>query len=200
MQPVGGTKTTIADVRFVAATNEDIQARVTAGHFRADLYFRLAQYTISLPPLRERRADIPYLAQRFLEEVSIELRRPVHQIPSDVQSLLEKHSWPGNVRQLRNVIRHAVLETKDLVLHGSLVQRLLGKAAPTERGAGRSSGRSLKEIADEAAHDAERQAICETLRATRGNKSQAARALQTDYKTLHLKMKSLGIRARDFSP
>jgi two-component system nitrogen regulation response regulator GlnG len=200
VQPVGGTKATIADVRFVAATNEDIQARVTAGHFRADLYFRLAQYTISLPPLRDRCADIPYLAQRFLDEVSIELRRPVHQIPADVQALLEKHAWPGNVRELRNVIRQAVLETKDLVLHASLVQRLLGSAAPVERGATSAAGRSLKAIADEAARDAERQAIRETLRATRGNKSQAARVLQTDYKTLHLKMKSLGIRARDFSP
>jgi two-component system nitrogen regulation response regulator GlnG len=200
VQAVGGSKSRIADVRFVAATNEDIQAQVTAGRFRADLYFRLAQYTISIPPLRERRADVAYLAQRFLKEVSVELRRPVRAIPADVLALLEKHAWPGNVRELRNVIRQAVLETKDLLLHRTLVQRLIGKAAPAELRASATDGRSLRAIADDAAREAERHAISETLRATRGNKSQAARALQTDYKTLHLKMKSLGIRGRDFSP
>jgi DNA-binding NtrC family response regulator len=200
VQSVGASKATPMDVRFVAATNHDLESRVTAGAFRADLYFRLAQYTISLPPLRERPSDIKHLADRFLQEASIELRRPVRQIPADVMKLLERHDWPGNVRELRNVVRQAVLESKDLLLHRPLVQRLLGKSRPDTSGTSSASGKSLKEAADEAARHAERQAICETLRATRGNKSQAAKALRTDYKTLHVKMKQLGIRANDFAP
>ena len=198
---VGGERTIALDVRFVAATNDDLQARVHAGLFRADLYFRLAQYTISLPALRERREDIPWLAARFLDEASVELRRPVRELRPDALALLERHPWPGNVRELRNVVRQAVLVTKELVVRKEVIRALLapsrGASAPLP---GRFETGSLREIAAEAARAAERSAICETLRSTKGNKSQAARILQTDYKTLHLKMKSLGVRARDFQP
>jgi DNA-binding NtrC family response regulator len=200
LQAVGSTKWTSMDVRFIAATNDDLQARVAAGAFRADLYFRLAQYTISLPPLRARPSDIAHLAQRFLEEVSVELRRPVQQIADDATALLQRHKWSGNVRELRNVIRQAVLETKETTLRRSQLQKLLGKGSAANSTASASRNQSLKEIADSAAKEAERHAICETLRITRGNKSQAAKTLQTDYKTLHVKMKNLGIRARDFNP
>jgi DNA-binding NtrC family response regulator len=201
VQSVGATQMTSMDVRFVAATNDDLESRVAAERFRADLFFRLAQYTISLPPLRDRASDIPHLAQRFLAEASIELRRPVHEIAPDALAALERHRWPGNVRELRNVVRQAVLESTEPVLRRSLVQKFLGKGAASRQAPGAATaGKSLKQTAEQAAREAERQAICETLQATRGNKSQAARALQTDYKTLHLKMKSLGIRARDFMP
>jgi DNA-binding NtrC family response regulator len=201
LQAVGATKAKAIDARFIGATNDDLQAKVTAGLFRPDLYFRLAQYTITLPPLRERPGDIAYLARRFLEEVSVELRRPVQKIASDAQSALERHRWPGNVRELRNVVRQAVLESRDVVLKRADLQRFLGihAAAGSSLPPG-AVGRSLKETADGAAKEAERQAICETLRLTRGNKSQAARALMTDYKTLHVKIKAFGIRARDFVP
>jgi len=152
-----------------------------------------------LPPLRERRDDIAHLARRFLEEVCIELRRPVVAIAPDALALLERQPWPGNVRELRNVIRRAALDTRDTVLSRASVQRFVGRArAP----AGRApvAGRSLKEAGAAAAADAERELIGETLRATRGNKAEAARVLRTDYKTLHVKMKALGIRARDFTP
>jgi DNA-binding NtrC family response regulator len=196
--PVGGTATA-TDVRFVAATNDDLQARVTAGRFRADLYFRLAQYTISLPPLRERPADIPHLARRFLDEASVELRRPVREIAADAIVALERHAWPGNVRELRNVIRQAVLESRLLVIERAAIVRLLGKPGTTTIAPTAAGERSLRQIADDAAREAERHAISDALRATRGNKSKAARLLDTDYKTLHVKMKNLGIRARDFT-
>jgi two-component system nitrogen regulation response regulator GlnG len=199
LQAVGATKTAPMDVRFVAATNDDLQARVSAGKFRADLYFRLAQYTISLPALRDRTADVSYLAQRFLEEVSVELRRPVHEIAPDAVASLERHRWPGNVRELRNVVRQAVLESKDGVLRRTNLQKFLGASSSPKAGA-LVPGTSLREAAEAAAREAERAIIAETLRATRGNKSEAARRLRTDYKTLHVKMKSLGIRAKDFSP
>jgi two-component system nitrogen regulation response regulator GlnG len=201
VQPVGAERASPIDIRFVAATNHDLQAKVSEGAFRADLYFRLAQYTIALPPLRQRAEDIAHLARRFLAETSFELRRPVQELLPEALDQLQRHDWPGNVRELRNVIRRAVLQTDGLVISPRDLSASL-KAVSTEAApaAPAAAGRPLKDIADEAAHTAERHAITETLRATKGNKSQAARALQTDYKTLHVKMKHLGIRARDFAP
>ncbi len=201
IQPVGADKSAVLDVRFVAATNDDLQARVAQGQFRADLYFRLAQYTIALPALKDRPADIPYLAHRFLAEASVELRRPVQQIVPDALALLKAHPWPGNVRELRNAIRRAVLMTKDLMIGKDVVRALLGKPGAARQVVGATrAGASLREVAAEATEAAERRAISEALRSTHGNKSQAARALDTDYKTLHLKMKRFGIRGRDFMP
>jgi len=200
LRALGAGQPTAIDVRFIAATNNDLQARVTEGQFRSDLYFRLAQYTIALPPLRERPDDVPHLAERFMHEIGVELRRPMQGFAPEALLLLRSHAWPGNVRQLRNVIRQAVLESKDLVIDRATIERFVGAMAtvPGAPSAPVHSGRSLKEIADEAALEAERRVICEVLRETQGNKSQAARALKTDFKTLHVKMKHLGIRARDF--
>ncbi|HVV88353.1 MAG TPA: sigma-54 dependent transcriptional regulator [Kofleriaceae bacterium] len=201
VQAIGATRTRPLDVRFVAATNVDLQRRVHEGTFRADLYFRLAQYTITLPRLRDRPADVPYLAARFVEEASIELRKPVQGLDPEAVELLQQQAWPGNVRELRNLVRQAVLTTKELVVQAADLRPLLGQPAPVVAlRASEVAGRSLKQIADEAAREAERQAIQAVLRATGGNKSQAAKTLRTDYKTLHLKMKQLGIRARDFGP
>ncbi len=201
VQSVGADRAATLDVRFVAATNDDLQGRVASAQFRADLYFRLAQYTIALPGLKARPVDIPYLAHRFLEEASVELRRPIQQIVPDAMELLAAHPWPGNVRELRNVIRQAVLMTKDLMIGRAVVRALLGKPqAFVQLGGEALAGLSLKEVATEASEAAERRAIAAALRTARGNKSRAARALSTDYKTLHLKMKRFGIRGPDFVP
>jgi DNA-binding NtrC family response regulator len=202
VQAVGSALTTPLDVRFVAATNDDLQARVAAGAFRADLYFRIAQYTITLPALRARPDDIAHLAQRFLDEAAVELRRPVHEIAAEALELLRGHAWPGNVRELRTVIRRGVLEAKEPVLRAPVLQPFVGESAtaarpPVAPGTPRAS---LREVADTAAREAERHVIVEALREHKGNKTQAARALDTDYKTLHVKMKQLGIRADDFTP
>jgi len=201
VQAVGGDRSAVLDLRFVAATNDDLQARSAAGQFRADLYFRLAQYTIALPPLRDRPVDIPSLAHRFLAEASVELRRPVQQIVPEALELLQQHPWPGNVRELRNVIRQAVLMSRDLMIGRDVVRVLLGKpGAPRPPAGAATEGSSLREVATQAAEAAERRAISEALRAAGGNKSHAARALRTDFKTLHLKIKRLGLRAGDFVP
>jgi DNA-binding NtrC family response regulator len=199
IQPVGSTRSTPMDVRFIAATNDDLQDRVNGAKFRADLYFRLAQYTISLPPLRERVSDVSHLARRFLSEVAVELRRPVHEIAPDALKLLERQPWAGNVRELRNVVRQAVLEARELVLRAEHLRKFVEPRGQSEASGSASSGRILKDVADAAARDAEQRLIREVLGETRGNKSRAAKILQTDYKTLHLKMKALGIRARDFA-
>jgi len=200
---LGAERSQPMDVRFVAATNEALQQRVTLGQFRADLYFRLAQYTIPVPPLRERPGDIDHLTNRFMNEVSVELRKPVQAILPEAIELLRRHSWPGNVRELQNVVRKAVLQAGGLVIRPEAIRAALGDGLHSSTTQppvpAPMTSRSLREIAGEAARAAEHEAISTVLRASGGNKAEAARALRTDYKTLHVKMKQLGIRARDFS-
>jgi DNA-binding NtrC family response regulator len=150
------------------------------------------------PPEAASNRAPPYLTYRFLQEASVELRRPVQDVLPPVLDLLQRHRWLGNVRELRNVIRQAVLQTRELVIRPSAVRAALGDALSATAVHAEASGGSLKEIADEAARAAEREAISRTLKATGGNKSQAAEVLKTDYKMLHRKMKRLSIRARDF--
>jgi len=198
---VGGEKAAALDLRFIAATNEELQAKAEAGQFRPDLYFRLAQYTVRVPPLRERSSDVRYLALRFLEEAAVELRRPVQRFAPAALDALQRHRWPGNVRELRNVVRRAVLHAKGQEVERDDVRPLLGEASGAGAVQSRTGGgRTLKEIAADAAQAAEREAISEALKDARGNQAAAARALRTDYKTLWVKLKQLGIRAKDFSP
>jgi DNA-binding NtrC family response regulator len=200
IQAVGADQLRPMDVRFVASTNEGLQGRVSQGLFRTDLYFRLAQFTIVVPPLRERRADLAYLTQRFIEETAVELRRPVQGIEPDALERLREHDWPGNVRELRNVVRRAVLLAEGFTIGVRDLPAPLPSAGAPETPSGlEASGASLREVAAQAAAGAERQAISQALRAAGGNKSQAARTLRTDYKTLHVKMKALGIHAKDFA-
>jgi DNA-binding NtrC family response regulator len=197
VQPLGGSRSVPVDVRVIAATNEQLEQQVSGGKFRQDLFYRLAEFNIRLPPLRERREDIIPLALRFLEEAGLELRRPVGSLAPQAQEILGSHPWPGNVRELRNVIRQAVLQSRDVVIPAEEIGRLIGaagKKAPVSAAAAPRPGASLREIAAAAALEAEKQAIVEALRASRGNKSEAARMLRTDFKTLHLKMKRYGLQ------
>jgi DNA-binding NtrC family response regulator len=202
VQAVGADRPTRLDVRFVAATNQDLQDRAATGAFRPDLFFRLAQYAIRLPPLRERLEDVPHLTRRFVQEAAQELRHPIEAITPDAFDALASYSWPGNVRELRNVVRQAVLHAPGLVVRSETVRAVMAgpwqeNPPPTPATTIGPSG-SLREIADRAATTAEHQAICDALRAARGNKAAAARALKTDYKTLHVKMKNMHIEAREF--
>jgi two-component system nitrogen regulation response regulator GlnG len=160
------------------------------------------EFRITLPPLRERGDDILYLANEFLPEAGLELGRPCRKISEAAARVLLRYPWPGNVRELRNVIRRAILLASDViepehlsVLPGepsppSVVQASHGDLAAAEL--------SLKAIAEAAAAEAERRAIHRVLQATKGNKSEAARLLRTDYKTLYLKIKQYGIDATRF--
>ena len=201
VHPLGSARAVAVDARIIAATNTELEEGVKTGRFRADLYYRLSEFTITLPPLRSRREDITHLAQRFLDEVSMELRRPVRRVSDEAMQALLRHDWPGNVRELKNVIRKAALLATDVVTPEHLPA--LNASAPIpSRAAAEPSGEelSLREVAELAAVRAEREVIRHALGATKGNKSQAARLLRTDYTTLHAKMKRYGISARDFSP
>jgi len=186
-------------VRFIAASNVPLEREVRAGRFRQDVYYRLNEFAITLPPLRERD-NILHLANAFLAEASAELDRPCRKLSAAAAQVLLRYPWPGNVRQLRNVIRRASLLASDVVEPEHLAVLPVDSAATvTARESERApAGSSLKELAEAAAADAEQHAIRLALQASGGNKSCAARCLQTDYKTLHLKMKQYGISAGQF--
>src|SRR5467141_3539085 len=192
-----GSKTPVrVDVRTIAASSVSFELAVRAGWFDQDVYCGLNDVVITLPPLRERD-DILHLARDFVAEASMEFGHPCREISAAAAQVLLHHSWPGNVRELRNVMRRATLLASDLIeqKHLSLLD---GSRMSTRRSGPTAIGPSLKEIAEAAAEDAERQAIRQALQACKGNKTEAARRLRTDYKTLHLKIKQLGIDARRF--
>ena len=200
VQAPGATRSLPVDVRIIAAANVPLDGEIRAGRFRQDLYYRLNEFVIHVPPLRARPEDIVYLAERFLAEASMELRRPIRGISPEAVEVLLRYDWPGNVRELRNAIRRAVLLSSDLIEPAYLVlppSRSV-EAPPAEVSGLSPAPHSLKEVARQAAAEAERWAIRQALRASGGNKSEAARSLRTDYKTLHLKMRQHGIRSRDF--
>jgi DNA-binding NtrC family response regulator len=197
-QPLGSLRPVRVDVRIIAASNVSLDREVKEGRFRQDVYYRLNEFVISLPPLRERD-DILDLANEFLAEASIEFGRPCREICDAAAEALLNHNWPGNVRELRNVIRRGILVASDVIRveHLSFVPPDAAHA-PKHRAEPIPDGSSLKEIAETAAADAEQQAIRQALGRSRGNKSEAARLLRTDYKTLHIKMKQYGIPAAQF--
>jgi DNA-binding NtrC family response regulator len=198
VQPLGSKKAVPVAVRIIAASNVPLEQEVRLGRFRADVYYRLNEFVITLPLLRERD-DIIQLTNAFLMEASTELDRPCRRISERAAQVLQRHHWPGNVRELRNVIRRASLLASEVIEpeHLSLlpVDPSPGKGCREEPA---PADHSLKQIAEAATVDAEGRAIRTTLQATRGNKSEAARLLRVDYKTLHIKMKQYGISAGPF--
>ena len=198
VQRLGGKQPVRVDVRIIAASNVPLEREVRVGRFRQDVYYRLNEFGISLPPLRERD-DILHLANGFLSEASMELGRPCRTISEAAAQVLLRYRWPGNVRELRNVIRRAILLASDVIEPEHLsVLPVDAPPASALRGEPAPLDSSLKEVAEAAAADAEQQAIRCALHTSKGNKSEAARHLRTDYKTLHLKMKQYGIEAGRF--
>ena len=202
VRPVGAEKSIPIDIRFIAATNAPLESESEEGRFRADLYYRLAEFTINIPPLRDRMEDLSELARHFLVEASVEFHKPVGSFSGGANLLLSAHTWPGNIRELRNVIRQSVLLTPDNTIHKEQVRDLLGKSKSRRESPGPVEvpilpGQSLKEIAEKAVEESEKQAIRSVLKATGGNKSQAAKVLKTDYKTLHVKIKKYGLKASE---
>jgi two-component system nitrogen regulation response regulator GlnG len=191
---IGARTPTPIDVRIIAACNVSLEAATKSGAFREDLYYRLSEFPIMLPPLRARRDDVMALAARFLDEASLELGRSVRGFEDDATRALLAYRWPGNVRELRNVVRRAVLVSEagigaaDLALPNTVPSR-----SAAEEVADAPDFASLKAARDHGAAEAERRAIRAALITARGNKSEAARLLKTDFKTLHVKMKHLGI-------
>jgi len=194
---VGGNKPVPVDIRFIVASNQDLQEMTVTGTFRQDLYYRLSEFTINVPPLRESKEDILYLAKRFLDLANIELNKMIPGFTNEAVDTLMSYNWPGNVRQLRSVIRRATLvarETiteKDLSIKRASVPGLL--FSPKIQGMPWKNA-SLSEIVQQSVLAVEKEVLTKVLKLTGGNKARAARLLQVDYKTMHTKAKKFGIQ------
>ena len=189
IQRVGGEKTHQVDVRIVAATNRDLEAEVSRGRFREDLFYRLNVMPLDVPPLRERRGDIPLLADHFLKKYAAKNRKAVKGFSPMAMNMFIKYDWPGNVRELENVVERAViLLTGEHITEKQLPLNMVnaGGEANAPASAAMNGERSLEDV--------EKEAIQATLEATAGNKSESARRLGITRKTLHNKLKRYGIR------
>jgi DNA-binding NtrC family response regulator len=180
---VGGEETLEIDVRIVAATNRDLKAEIEKGNFREDLFYRLNVVNLHVPPLRERKDDIPLLAAAFLREFAAENGKRLDGIESRARAALYAYSWPGNVRELRNCLESAVVMAK-----GNAIA--LDDLPPTVRPAADSGW--IRIPAGSTMAEAEKIVIRETLSAQRGNKSKTAEVLDIGRKTLHRKLAEYG--------
>jgi formate hydrogenlyase transcriptional activator len=187
---LGSTRTIRVNVRLVAATNRDLAQLVAEGRFRNDLYYRLNVFPLNLPPLRERRDDIPRLVRHFTQRFARRMGRQIETIPSEVMDSLVRYPWPGNVRELQNIIERAVILSRGPVLHVS--QTDLQSTAPQVTAPTGDASATLVE--------AEREHILRALRDTgwvlAGPKGAAAR-LGMKRSTLQWKMKKLGLSRPD---
>ncbi|MET0520060.1 MAG: PEP-CTERM-box response regulator transcription factor [Burkholderiaceae bacterium] len=187
IERVGGRQEIAIDVRIVGATHQDLKRQITEGRFREDLYYRLAEIVLTIPPLRERSGDAVLLAHAFLRRFAAEQRRPVMTLGEDAIRALEAHGWPGNVRELQNLIKRA-----SIMADGSRVSREdLGLAAPPDDGeADGASTLDLRTVRERA----ERQAVVAALARTAGNIARTAEVLGVSRPTLYDLMNRLSIK------
>ncbi len=191
---VGGTNPIKVDIRIIAASNKDLEAAVSEHSFREDLYYRLSVFPITIPPLRERKDDIPVLVEHFLSKYSTEMNMQRKSIGQDTMDILRGYSWKGNVRELENVIERALI-----LCDGNIITqehlRLTSTGSSDKILDDISLDGTLDEVAKAALKIAESRRIKKALEDTHGNKSRAAEILKVSYKTLLTKIKDYGIES-----
>ena len=197
---VGGIKTISVDIRLVAATNRDLKTRIADGDFREDLYYRLNVVHVHLPPLRDRPSDIPLLVEHFIRKFNAKLGRAVTGFEQEAMAQLLRYGWPGNIRELENVVERCVIFAEDGDVE---IQHLPAEIRDSEgdlepsivSGIGAAPGQTgLKEAVREATLKLEREFIGRALAQTGGNVTHTARLLKISRKSLQNKMKELGLR------
>jgi two-component system response regulator AtoC len=215
---LGGRQDVRVDVRVVAATNRDLESAVAGGQFREDLYFRLNVVCITLPPLRQRREEIPFLTEHFLRQYAVHYNKTPLGLATDTLRLFAEYDWPGNVRELENLVKRIVILGTDAPIRREVADSIAGRsvrvspipalqplapeppaavAAPTPAATVAEPAApppatiagSLKDIARHAAREAERELIFRTLQQTRWNRREAAEILGISYKALLYKIK-----------
>ncbi len=197
VQRLGGKKSVAISVRIVAATNQSLSEDVESGKFRSDLFFRLNEFSIKIPSLKDRTEDIPYLAKKFMDEAGRELGKACEGFSKEALIALSGYPWPGNVRELRNVIRQAVLTCEENVVIGPGNLPLPYHPDSGNQGTGLQvsvtpcdNQGSFKEMITKFKNMIEKRLIQDVIAETEGNKSETARRLKVDYKTLLRKLKS----------
>ncbi|HVK77869.1 MAG TPA: sigma-54 dependent transcriptional regulator [Kofleriaceae bacterium] len=222
---VGGIKTIKVDVRLITATNRDLEQEIARGGFREDLYYRLNVVPLHIPPLRRRRGDVPLLVRHIIRRFNERLKRNVAGIADDALAALEAHSWPGNIRELENVLERTILFSKhEVIQKADLPDEIASASAapvpaaspaaaapvpagddddgaePGEVGVELSGDASLKDIVRAETNRVERELIARALSETGGNVTQAAKLLKISRKSLQMKMKELGLRDPEPQP
>jgi two-component system, NtrC family, response regulator AtoC len=215
---LGGTHDVRVDVRIVAATNRDLEQAVADGQFREDLFFRLNVVSITMPPLRERREEIPVLCDYFLKKYSVQYNKPHPSLSDETMRLFFDYDWPGNVRELENLIKRVVVLADEGAVRRDITRGLAlaadrlaaaqsnapnGRSAafaaspapsPSQAAAAGEDGQySLKDVSRTAARSAERQLIQKMLNQTRWNRKETAENLGISYKALLYKIKENGL-------
>jgi two-component system, NtrC family, response regulator HydG len=194
VQRVGSLETRHVDVRVIAATNRDLRAESAVGRFRSDLYFRLSVLEIHLPPLRDRREDIPLLTAAFIRECASRLQRPLTGVTTAAERALQESPWPGNIRELRNVIERACLLSEAKILGEREVRQAMSRgarpsgpieSAPLSAEGGVTTSNSLS--------SAQRVQIDRVLRQAGGNKTEAARLLGISRRSLYRWLERLNL-------
>jgi two-component system response regulator AtoC len=200
LERVGGIKTLEVDVRLIAATNKDLEKAIAAGEFREDLYYRLNVVPIALPPLRERTGDIPALVEHFVAKFNERLGRHVEELTPAALDTLAAYPWPGNIRELENIIERTVLFADAPTIDASdLPPEITAKAGGATEAVRQATldtdgDVSMKDVVKKATAQIERDLIVRALDETEGNVTHAARRLKISRKSLQIKMKDLGIR------
>jgi Nif-specific regulatory protein len=187
---LGGTETIRANIRLIAATNKDLEKAIAAGEFREDLYYRLNVFSIFVPALRERKADVLLLADHFLEKFSREHGKPVKRIATPAIDMLSSYHWPGNVRELANVVERAVVVCDAQVIHAHHLPPTL----QTAEASGTAQTMSLRESLEAF----EKDALQDALKSARGNRAKAARLLSTTERIFNYRVRKYGIDYRRF--
>jgi two-component system response regulator PilR (NtrC family) len=202
VKPVGGVNEREVDVRIVAATNRDLETEVEKGTFRQDLFYRLNVIQLRLPPLRDRREDIPLLADHFIRKFSAEHGRPVTGTDPDAMSALMGYHFPGNVRELENLMERAVTLAAGERVSSDALPTLKGVSAANSTletpalGSFPQQGVDLERVVE----DFERGIIIKALERTNGNRTEAARLLGVTFRSLRYRLSKLGITGADSGP
>ncbi len=187
---LGGTETIHTDIRLVAATHKDLEEAIAAGTFRADLYYRLNVFAIFIPPLRERKTDVPQLADFFLEKYSKQHSKKVKRIATPAIDMMMAYHWPGNVRELENAIERAVVVCNEQVLHSYHLPATLQTAE--------ASGTTIQLSLDQATATFEKDILQDALKSAKGNRAKAARLLKTTGRVFNYKVRKYGINWKRF--
>ena len=182
IKPVGSNKEIEVDIRVVTATNEDLSQAVKDGEFREDLYHRLNEFSIKVPSLKDRKEDLMLFADHFLEEANAELEKEVVGFTDEAVEAFKNYTWPGNLRELKNMVKRAVLLTQDKLIPMKVLPHEIATAEKREEDYGLFKNKNEEKL------------ILEALEKTGGNKSKAARMLSIDRKTLYNKLKQYNIK------
>lgn len=186
---VGGTMPIKVDVRVIAATNQDLEKLVQEKKFREDLYFRIKVITIKIPPLRDRKSDIPFLVQHFIDAFSKEMKKPINYISKDALKILYEYNWPGNIRELKNAVESMIITTKNEYIDvDDIPEDIKSNSKIILNDTSKNTLSPGTTVAD-----AEKRLLQETLKYTNGQKTEAAKMLGIGLRTLYRKIKEYNL-------